>query len=118
VQCPNCGAQIQAGADTCPHCGHVVEVTVLSRQERDNFNGITIEEENREGSRQYSSGTGDRGRSKQINITFDSSSWISKLIIAAVLALVVFFFLPVLMFFLLAGGVVLIAFWLLRMLVK
>ncbi len=118
MQCPNCGAQIPAGTGTCPQCGHVAEVTVLSRQERDDFNGMTIEEENREGSRRYSGGTGAWRRSKQVNITFDSSSWISKLIVAAVLALLVFFFLPLLMFFLLVGGVVLIAFWLLRMLVK
>ncbi|WP_371381406.1 zinc ribbon domain-containing protein [Sporomusa aerivorans] len=119
MKCPNCGEQIEAGAGKCLHCGHEMEVTVLSRQDRDSFNGITIEEENRDSRRQYGGGGADEKiRVKQINLAFDSSSWLSKLAIAAVLALLVFFFLPMLMFFLLVGGVILIAYWLLRTLVK
>ncbi|HWR41598.1 zinc ribbon domain-containing protein [Sporomusa sp.] len=118
MECPNCSAQIESGASACPHCGQELAVKVLSRQERDNFNGITIEEKNdNEGRRRYTGyESGNRARVKGINIAFDSSGWTGKLIVAAILALLVFFFLPLLVFILLAVGAVLVTVWLLRML--
>lgn len=117
MQCPNCGAQIQDGTNICPHCGHEMTVTVLSRQERDNFNGITIEEESGDNRRQYSSyEPGNRSRVKHINISFGSSGWAGKLMVAAALVILVFFFLPVLLFILLAVGAVLIGAWLFQLL--
>lgn len=117
MQCPNCGVQIQGGSDKCQHCGHEQAVTVLSRQERDNFNGITIEDENRESSRQYSSyESGYQPRVKRINLSFDSGGWTGKLIVAAILAILVFFFLPLLLFILVAVGALFMGIWLLRML--
>ncbi len=118
MQCPNCDAQIQAGAGSCPHCGHEPAVTVLSRQERDNFSGITIEGENSDDSRHQHSGyeSGYQPRVKRINVSFGSSGWTGKLLVAVILAVLVFFFLPVLLFILLAVGAVLMGVWLLRML--
>ena len=116
MECPNCSAQIEAEAGSCPHCGHELGVKVLSRQERDNFDGITIEDRtNSEGRGRYTDyDAGNRTKVKGINIAFDSSGWTGKLIIAAIFALLVFFFLPLLLFILLAVGAVLVTVWLLR----
>ncbi|SMC99127.1 zinc ribbon domain-containing protein [Sporomusa malonica] len=115
MECPNCSAQIEPEASRCQHCGHELAVKVLSRQERDNFNGITIEEKGDSDNRRQYAGSGDRPRVKQVNIAFDSSSWTGKLIVAAILGLLVFFFLPLFMFVVLAAGAVLVVVWLLRM---
>ena len=120
MQCPNCNEIIQNGADTCPHCGHTVAVTVLSRQERDGFNGITIEGDNVDArSEQYSSYESvGSPRVKRINLSFGSSGWAGKLMVAAVLAVLLFFFLPILMFILLVVGAAFIGIWLLRVFSK
>lgn len=118
MHCPNCDAELRPGAANCPNCGYETGVSVLSRQERDNFNGVTIDEVSTSGEhRQYSSYDTDNGsRIKRINLSFGSTGWTGKLIIAAILALLVFFFLPLVMFILLAVGAVLIVSWLLQML--
>lgn len=117
MQCPNCYGKIQDGTDNCPHCGRESAVTVLSRQERDSFDGITIEGETGDTRRQYHSyDAGNQSRVKHINVSFGSSGWTGKLIVAAVLAILVFFFLPVLLFILLAVGAVFIGAWLFQML--
>lgn len=115
MECPNCSGQIEAGAGNCRHCGHELAVKVLSRQERDNFNGITIEEKGDSDNRRQYADSGERPRVKQVNIAFDSSSWTGKLIVAAILGLLIFFFLPLMMFIVLAAGAVVGVFWLLRM---
>ena len=118
MHCPNCGAQLHTGAENCPNCGYETGVSVLSRQERDSFNGITIDEASKSGEhRQYSSDETDNGsRIKRISLSFGSTGWMGKLMVAAILALLVFFFLPLVMFILLAVGAVLIVSWLLQML--
>jgi|GEM_PF-1990770 len=118
MQCPNCSAEIVAGLGCCPHCGQQLDVKVLTRQERDNFAGITIEEPATSDSRRQYGGyeSSSRARIKHVNFAFNSSSWTGKLIIAAVLLVLVFFFLPLLMFILLTVGAVLIIVWLVRML--
>ena len=117
MQCPNCGEKIQTGTDNCPHCGHELSVTVLSRQERDNFDGVTIEGDTGGTRRQYSGyDSGDRGRVRHINVSFGSSGWAGKLMVAAVVAILIFFFLPVFLFILLAVGAVFIGAWLFQML--
>lgn len=121
MQCPNCNEQVQTAVDSCPHCGHKLAVTVLSHQERDNFNGITIEDGTADDSRrQYSSYEFEGApRVRRINISFGSYGWAGKLMAAAILAIVLFFFLPLLMFILLViGGAAIIGVWLLRMLRK
>lgn len=118
MECPNCSAHVEAGAGCCPHCGQELAVKVLSRQERDNFDGITIEDSSTQGEGQgrYTGyDPGSRNKVKGINIAFESSGWTGKLIIAAVFALLIFFFLPLLLFILLAVGAVLATVWLLRL---
>lgn len=120
MQCPNCNEIIQTGISNCPHCGHTLTVTVLSRQERDGFNGITIEGEsadNRSGQYKHYEASGSP-RIKRINLSFGSSGWTGNLIAAAVLAVLLFFFLPVLMFILLIVGAAFVGIWLLRMLMR
>lgn len=120
MQCPKCNEIIQTGIESCPHCGYTFAVTVLSRQERDGFDGITIEGENVDARRgQYSSyESSDSPRVKRINLSFGSSGWVGNLMVAAILAVLLFFFLPVLLFIFLVVGAAFIGIWLLRMFVK
>lgn len=120
MQCPYCNELIQNGADTCPHCGHTLGVTVLSRQERDGFNGITIEGDNvhaRHG-QESSYESGAAPRVKRINLSFGSYGWAGNLMVAAILAVLLFFFLPVLLLILSVISAVFIGIWLLRMVIK
>lgn len=119
MQCPNCGEQVQPGVN-CPQCGQKLAVTVLSHQERDNFDGITIEDDTiNDDQRQYSNYefTG-APWVKRINLSFGSYGWAGKLMVAAALAVLLFFFLPLLLFILLIVGAAVIGVWLLRMLRK
>jgi len=117
MQCPNCKEAIQAGADVCPHCDYKLAVTVLSRQERDNFNGVTIDDNL--GREQYSNYKTDGApRIKRFNIAFGSSNWIGNLVVILILAVTLFFFLPLLMFVLLVVGAAVAGFWILRGLLK
>ncbi|WP_425057858.1 hypothetical protein SCACP_24240 [Sporomusa carbonis] len=120
MRCPNCGAQKESETGSCPHCRQEATVKVLNRQDRDNFTGVTIEDEHESGShREYTGGhqqAGYRTRVKNINVSFNSSGLTGKLLLAAVVALLIFFFLPLLMFILAVTGVIIVAVWLLRML--
>lgn len=120
MQCPNCNEQLPAGADGCPHCGHSLTVTVLSKRERDGFNGVTIDEgsgDSRQG-RYDSYEAAASPRMKRINLSFGSSGWGGNLLMAGVLALLLFFFLPVLLFVLLLFVAAGVGIWLLRRLIK
>ncbi|CQR70081.1 hypothetical protein SOV_29150 [Sporomusa ovata DSM 2662] len=120
MQCPYCNELIKNGADTCPHCGHTLAVTVLSRQERDGFNGITIEGDNVHAHHGHDSRyeSGAAPKVKRINLSFGSYGWAGNLMAAAILAVLLFFFLPVLLLILLVIGAAFIGIWLLRMIVK
>jgi hypothetical protein len=44
MRCERCGAEIHDAGKTCPECGHSFrEVEVLTPEEREGFQGITIE---------------------------------------------------------------------------
>lgn len=118
MQCPNCSEFIQSGADSCPHCGHKVAVTVLSKQERDNFNGITIEDNSNNERERYDYEAGGSPRIKQYSFSFGSLGLFGNLFVVAIIAAILFFFLPILVVTLLIIGVAVTAFWVLRRLLR
>lgn len=87
------------GSDTiCPYCGHDNSITIMTEREKNNYRGVTIEE-NIDGDRphvQYS-----RGR-RSFNFSFGSSglsgSWFSRILwgigIIAVISFILFVALP------------------------
>lgn len=120
MQCSNCNENIHSEAEVCPHCGHKVAVTVLSQQERDNFNGVTIEEpSSRSGHGQYRGHeAGGSPRIKQFSFSFGSMGLLGNLVVAAILAAMLFFFLPLVIFVVLIVGAAVTCIWLLRRLLK
>lgn len=119
MRCPNCSEPIQAGTEICPHCGQELAVTILSREERDNFKGLTIDGDGGNEERHYSGyQSSGRPQVKRINLSFDSSGWTGKLLVAIILAILVFFFLPLFLFIVVGVSAIVLAVWLLRMLKK
>ncbi len=54
--CKNCGFEYEDGLKECPNCqapNVPIEPQVLSKQERDTFNGLTIETTKEEGQPEY-----------------------------------------------------------------
>ncbi|WP_182188511.1 hypothetical protein [Pectinatus frisingensis] len=91
--CSNCKREI-GDASTCPYCGFDNGVSVMTEREKDNYSGVTIEEEN---NRQHSHA---RPHYRQYHIWNISSknSWLSRftigLIILAAMAFMIFVALP------------------------
>jgi hypothetical protein len=101
MQCNTCGNEFDDWAGTCPKChADPGKVQVLSPEERENFNGITIEQ--------------DGGNSKNANtgspfqkvFVFQSSSggMLAKLIVSALLLIAVIVFLPLAILFIATLG--------------
>lgn len=47
MQCPFCKHEVNKGVEECPYCHHIftIDAEVLSTDERDSFDGVTIEED-------------------------------------------------------------------------
>jgi hypothetical protein len=103
--CANCAKEIGPGEKECPNCGQPQgEVKVLTREERENFQGITLgDAPAEEGSYQYESrGPGHRIYVRQVSFGTGKSSFWTKLIIAAAVGVLIFVFLPLALLFMLA----------------
>ena len=108
MQCPKCGGETDA-AGFCKSCaGGEPEITVLSPDERDDFHGMTIQQGNErepgpdypqwpaDGNQEYrSEGPGHRVYVRQVSFGSQSTSWLTKLVIAAVIGFLLFVALPV-----------------------
>ncbi len=124
--CNFCGHEVDDKVSECPYCHYIFEkdAQVLSSQERDNFDGITIDEEGNadDHSRQNSSGnqygngyrtddTGNPYRQQQnpnikvYPLGCGSSMLMTLLILGGILALF-FFLLPTFLVFAAIGAVV------------
>ncbi|HWR39043.1 MAG TPA: hypothetical protein VN611_06055 [Patescibacteria group bacterium] len=122
MKCSQCNAELASGKPECPHCGHVVsEVKVLSRQDRDNFDGVTLGEEERSangaayGQYQQEYGGG-RIHVKQVSF---GGGFLSRLLLGGVLLVLLAFLtllffaaLPIILFVLSVAGT--IFYWLFR----
>lgn len=103
--CKKCGFEYVDGLKECPNCqapNEPLEVKVLTKDERDTFDGITIEDtknENENGFRVYEAEE-EREQPKRNGIhvqTFGlGSSWIWRLIFFVIIIGLIFFVLPML----------------------
>jgi hypothetical protein len=114
MRCDACDRELPPHDKECPHCREKQgEVTVLSRQEREGFKGITLDSDpNPETDTKYYEYRSDNGNQRiyvrQVSFGSGKMSIWTKLLIAAVLGVLVFFVLP--MFFMLVVGIGLVWF--------
>jgi Mg2+/citrate symporter len=106
--CKKCGFEYVDGLKECPNCqapNEPLEVKVLTKDERDTFGGITIEDtksENEQGFRVYEAEE-EREKTNKSHIhvkTFGlGSSWLWILLFLVILAGLFFFILPLAVIF-------------------
>lgn len=124
MQCPKCGGEAEANG-FCKKCvGGEPEIKVLNPEERDNFNGLTIQQGNeREPGPDYpqwpsdsnheyrSEGPGHRVYVRQVSFGSQSTSLLTKLLIAAVMIFLLFVALPIALIIVVASSLL---WWLFR----
>ena len=100
MNCRICGAEIEADEQECSKCIEMGnKVQVLTLEEKQHFNGITVEQDEGEeqGEDQYGDSRAHQGNqqmySKQFSIS--STSLLTKLFLGIILAGVIFVALPV-----------------------
>lgn len=108
MRCPKCGAAMDTDSSICSRCAEeTVEVKVLRPDERDDFNGLTIQQggeadnttgfrEETPGNHEYrSEGPGHRVYVRQVSFGSQSMGFLTKLLIVAVILFFIFVALPV-----------------------
>lgn len=116
MKCAKCGHELDA-AGHCPYCSsEASEVRVMSREEKNLYNGITIDENvdntayHQENHRYAKGQNGAKIFFKNVRLDSFGSNWMSKaavfLLIAAVIGFVVFIALPVALIGIAIGAVV------------
>ncbi len=104
MSCIHCGAQTKPGEDICDNCRHQPEVTVLSPGERENFQGLTIEQA--QTSKDYYHSDTDESNPRphvfvrQFSFGSGKGSLLLKLLLGAVFLVVIVLALPVALIFL------------------
>jgi ribosomal protein L40E len=108
MQCAKCGREIGPQATECPYCASKGEVRVLSREERENFDGVTLGDESSAGGDYTYESQGARNRVyvRQVNFGSGGTSIWTKLAIVAVIGLLLFVVLPMFFLFFAAAAVV------------
>lgn len=108
MQCAECGREMGPQEEKCPHCAGKGEVRVLSREERENFQGVTLGDEPAAGGdyTYKSEGPSHRVYVRQVNFGAGRISIWTKLIILAVIGLLLFVVLPMFFLFFAAAGVI------------
>ena len=102
--CKKCGFEYVDGLKECPNCqapNEPLEVKVLTKDERDTFDGITIEDtkdENENGFRVYDKEEHEEPKHSRIHVqTFGLGiSWVWRLIFFVIIIGLIFFVLPML----------------------
>lgn len=114
MQCSFCKKELAVGTQECPycHCQLEVETQVLNPQERDTFDGVTIEEDGSSDSgvrvdvqRENENVYGQRPKVQVHTLGCGSSLLLTFLILGGILA-VVFLLLPTFLIFAAIGAVV------------
>jgi hypothetical protein len=102
MRCYKCGTEIETENGSCPNCGERLdgsEVEVLPPEERDEFQGITIE--------QNPQTSGERGYYeyhdphkgvyvRQINLS-GKGGWLSRILVGLIIFALIFFIFPFLL---------------------
>ena len=107
MRCPKCGGEMETNGSICNHCAaETGEVKVLRPDERDDFNGLTIQQggesenatgfkEETPGNYEYrSEGPGHRVYVRQVSFG-SHMGFLTKLLIVAVILFLVFVALPI-----------------------
>ncbi|MBP2628668.1 MAG: hypothetical protein H6Q68_3379 [Firmicutes bacterium] len=101
LNCRVCGAGVEADEQQCSKCREMEnKVQVLTLEERQYFNGITLEQDQPEEGRHYEyqdSNVKQQMYSRQFNIS--STGFLTKLLLGVILAGLVFIALPIAIFF-------------------
>jgi len=108
LNCRICGAEIETNEQECSKCKEMEnKVQVLTPEERQYFNGITVEQDQQDDEGHY------RGQASNANqqmytkqFTISSIGLFTKLLIGIVLAGIIFVALPIAIFFVSIGGLI------------
>lgn len=108
LNCRVCGAALETDEQQCSICmENNSKVQVLTREEKQHFNGVTLEQDQQEesGYYNYQEGNGNQqGHSKQFSIS--STSLLTNLFIGLILAGVVAIALPLALLFISIIGII------------
>lgn len=109
LNCRVCGAVVEADEQECSKCREMEnKVQVLTAEELEHFNGITLEQEQQEDEGQHyehqANNDNQQMYTKQFNIS--STSLLTKLLVGIILVGVVFVALPIAVFFISIVGLV------------
>lgn len=111
MRCPRCGGEMNSEEQECRTCKETVgDVKVLSRDERESFDGVTLDCDSdgktRQEYRQYeNSGPQHRVFVRQMSFGSGRTSIWAKLILALGLGLLVFVVLPIAFFAIIGIGI-------------
>ena len=102
MSCIHCGAETNPGEDTCINCRRQSEVTVLSPDERENFHGLTIEQDQngKEYHRSETNGPNPRVFVRQFSFGSAKGSLFLKLLLGAAFLVIIMLALPIALIFL------------------
>ncbi|MDR3564561.1 MAG: hypothetical protein P4N59_24450 [Negativicutes bacterium] len=109
MRCTNCGRELAPQETECIECRQPSrEVQVLTREERENFQGVTLDNEPAEKNyyEYQSSGPSHRVYVRQVNFGSGKMGFWTKLLIGAAFAFLIFFLLPMMLFFIAAVSLI------------
>lgn len=100
MQCASCGLPVGEEETRCPHCGKTVSpVSVLSPNEREAFNGVTIDQDGDRRSDDRQDNSRERIYFRHVYVGGNSkwSGLVTLLIVGFIIAAFLFFALPVIL---------------------
>jgi hypothetical protein len=113
MRCVGCGRELEPQEQECVQCGRPRgEVQVLTREERESFQGVTLDDGTAD-ERHFeyeSSGPSHRVYVRQVTFGQGKMGFWTKLLLAAVFAVVIFVFLPLALFFIATVSLIWIVF--------
>ena len=108
LNCKVCGAKVETDEQQCSRCRDMEsKVQVLTLEERQDFSGITLEQEQQEDEGHYghqANNTNQQMYTKQFSIS--STSLLTRLLLGIILVGVIFVALPIAIFFISIVGLI------------
>lgn len=114
MKCPACGYDVTDNEKKCPNCGQEfnADARPISRQEIENFDGITIESDENKSEQHTRSGyhhsrSEDSGTRPRVYVKQFNSGLLGTLLVGALIIAFIFFVLPTILLI----GLAIIAVW-------